>query len=736
VISNVAAFSGGAGGAAHYFGAAGDGGVGVDLSNFSVLYNHGLIHGGAAGGGEMTGNVSAATGGVGALVTGTGTVSPYTYFQNSNDGKIYGGAGGVGAGGTGGAGAKVIDSGTFSNQGYLKGGDGGFQFHGTGGTGGVGMAVDGSGAGSGANNSGMIVGGAGGNDGVGLNNAIGTGGTGGVGVDLTGGGDMLLGAAGAIVGGKGGLGGALDPSAAYGSGTGGVGGVGVYLGSNGDLFVDQGNSVTGGAGGGSAAGQDGAGGTGVVVNGGYYFFTAGTISGGQGGQGGATATSGAAGDAVDFGPQLGSMIVGSGAVFNGGIGGFAIGDTIDMRGLSQADVLADFHVSGSSVGADTEFRGSAAGETLTTTALQNEGTLQFLGNFAGDTFVLSTDGAGTGTDITLQAACYHRGTRIRTLRGEIPIEELAVGEGVITASGVARAIRWLGSRRLECRRHPDPSALWPIRISAGAFADCRPLRDLWVSPGHCLLIDGVLIQAEKLVNGASIVRVPKERVEYWHLELDRHDIVYAEGMPAESYLDTGNRTAFINGGEFIQAFPDFRPKHWSETCAPLVQEGPALHRARETLLERCFVLGHALTRDPAVHLMADGERISPRRLGDSRLAFAVPAGCRRIELRCRTFIPVHVDPASVDTRALGICVGRLAIDGVDVDLDEPSIFARGWHGLESRPDGGRQRWSRAQAPLPAGTRLVLIELAGPSHVWTVPARAPGNVAANSISQAL
>jgi hypothetical protein len=59
----------------------------------------------------------------------------------------------------------------------------------------------------------------------------------------------------------------------------------------------------------------------------------------------------------------------------------------------------------------------------------------------------------------------------------------------------------------------------------------------------------VLIPIRYLVNGASVVQELFGTVTYWHVEVHRHEVLLAEGLPAESYLDTGNRSAFANGGE-------------------------------------------------------------------------------------------------------------------------------------------------------------------------------------------
>jgi hypothetical protein len=315
--------------------------------------------------------------------------------------------------------------------------------------------------------------------------------------------------------------------------------------------------------------------------------------------------------------------------------------------------------------------------------------------------------------------CYAAGTRLLTDRGAVAVEKLQVGDDLVMASGAQRPVRWLGSRRLDCARHPHPSAVWPIRIQGGAFADGVPARDLWVSPGHAILVEDVLIQAEKLVNGATIVQVPLASVEYWHVELDSHDVLLAEGLAAESYLDTGNRAAFLkNGGACVQAHPDFTPKHWAETCVPLVLEGERLEQARGALRERAVALG-CLTEDPDLHVLVDGQRIDALRLTARRVALLLPPGGSRIEMRSRCFVPAQVQPGSEDRRTLGIQVFRVQIDGEEVGLDHPEVWAAGSHPLERGADGQRWRWTRESLALPAGTRLVVFDTCPQPPVYCI-----------------
>ena len=177
--------------------------------------------------------------------------------------------------------------------------------------------------------------------------------------------------------------------------------------------------------------------------------------------------------------------------------------------------------------------------------------------------------------------CFAAGTRIATARDNVAVEALVVGDEVLTVGGVSLPIIWIGHRRVDCSRHPAPRRVWPVRISAEAFGDGMPCRDLWLSPDHAVFVDHVLIPVKHLINGDSVVQVPMDRITYYHVELAQHAVLLAEGLPAESYLDTGDRANFTNGGRSIALYPDLATRiRDAASCAPLVVTGKRLEAAR------------------------------------------------------------------------------------------------------------------------------------------------------------
>lgn len=211
-------------------------------------------------------------------------------------------------------------------------------------------------------------------------------------------------------------------------------------------------------------------------------------------------------------------------------------------------------------------------------------------NLTLDDFIVNTGTASTSISTDVVASCFVTGTRIWTDIGEVPVETLQIGDRVQLVSGAApRPIVWIGQRHVACATHPNPRQVWPVRIAANAFAPDQPARDLFLSPDHALFIDDELIPMKHPINDQTITQVPTETVTYYHVELASHDVILAEGLPVESYLDTGDRTSFANADMVTTLFPTFGPQvdhnlvREAHAIAPIVVSGPILQAVRRRL---------------------------------------------------------------------------------------------------------------------------------------------------------
>ena len=343
-------------------------------------------------------------------------------------------------------------------------------------------------------------------------------------------------------------------------------------------------------------------------------------------------------------------------------------------------------------------------------------------------FTTWTHGAATAVvDDDLSVACFAEGTRLRTVRGEVAVERLAEGDVVVTALGRERVVRWMGHRTLAPSSHPRPWDVQPVRVLARAFGEGMPVRDLRLSPDHAVFVRGVLIPVRYLLNGATVVQEEVSLVTYFHVELANaagdavHDVVLAEGLASESFLDTGNRGAFANGGGAVMLHADFALQVWAaKAFAPLVREGAVLASVRASLLARAGALGHGLTAEPDLCLVADGVEVVAT--WDGEVArFAVPSGAGQVRLRSRSVVPAQVWVAAADHRRLGVAVTGLRVDGCAIALDE-AVLGEGWHAAE-----GGLRWTDGDAVLPCGGGVVVeVQVAGLMRYWE---RRPGVMAA-------
>jgi len=178
----------------------------------------------------------------------------------------------------------------------------------------------------------------------------------------------------------------------------------------------------------------------------------------------------------------------------------------------------------------------------------------FSGDNRGDftvTAPFSTNTIGTPT-----IACFGLGTRIGTPQGDVRVECLKIGDLVRTADGNAVPVRWIGTQTLAPRRVAHGKAL--VQVDAGALGHRLPEADLTLTADHALLIDGLLINAGALVNHTTIRHLPADdlpaRVTVYHVETDDHDIIQANGAPAETFIDYIGRMAFDNYNDYVKLY--------------------------------------------------------------------------------------------------------------------------------------------------------------------------------------
>ena len=287
-------------------------------------------------------------------------------------------------------------------------------------------------------------------------------------------------------------------------------------------------------------------------------------------------------------------VTGSGITLSLNDGGTATLDAADTSLLQQNGyVVFDYQV------APTDHDVSSLAVTGVTL---NGGTiLDSLGDeaqFSGALPAFSNIGIDTGI------ACYCPGTLIATERGEVPVERLAIGDRVAIRSGALRPIKWIGQRSYGGRFLLGRTDILPICFKAGALGDNLPKRDLWISPHHAMHFEtadgeGVLIEAKDLVNGVSIVQAEKvDKVEYFHVELDSHDVIFAEGAPSESFINDDSRGMFHNAHEYAALYPDAVPEP-ARYCAPRREYGYEVEAVRQRIALRAGLLR-----------AADGPRIS------------------------------------------------------------------------------------------------------------------------------
>ena len=157
-----------------------------------------------------------------------------------------------------------------------------------------------------------------------------------------------------------------------------------------------------------------------------------------------------------------------------------------------------------------------------------------------------------------QVFCFAEGTSIATVNGQSAVETLEIGDLIQTESGKAKPVKWIGLQRVH-KLFAGPRLLL-VCIRADALDSGLPHSDLTVTADHGLLVDGVICHAGALVNGTTITRVPLsemgETYTVYHVETEAHEIILANGAPAETFIDNVSRRVFDNYAQFEALYGD------------------------------------------------------------------------------------------------------------------------------------------------------------------------------------
>jgi hypothetical protein len=357
-------------------------------------------------------------------------------------------------------------------------------------------------------------------------------------------------------------------------------------------------------------------------------------------------------------------------------------------------------------------------------------------------FKVSGDQSASQLGFTYDAAtnsttyCLLRGTSVAVPGGTAQVETLRVGDIVVTASGHERRIKWIGQRTYRAAHLARPDMALPVRIAAGAIADGVPYVDLYVSPDHGMFLDGKLVPARLLINGRSIVQEMRPTFEYFHVELESHDILLAEGMPVESFLSVDQARAIFENPKVAAMYPAtdaarVRAAYAMDGFAPLAVNAKTVEPIWRAIAARVGLAvaepSELVVPTPTPMLIAGARRIAPSGVRGAVHTFPVPAGQRTVVLSSPSGVPSQARPWLDDRRRLGVAVGRIRMrdaDGaMDIPLDSPELAA-GWWSVETR-SALIYRWTDGSAVVAVPERM----RDGATLEITVIAQAPAIAAA-------
>lgn len=351
-------------------------------------------------------------------------------------------------------------------------------------------------------------------------------------------------------------------------------------------------------------------------------------------------------ETIAFASDTAELILGDPAEFNGTISSLSLGDTIDISSMPFASQTLNIN------GNTLQITGSIASETAQ---------LQFDTIPSISTIQLFSDG-GTGTDLTI-VPCFLKGTKILQKKGKTPVEDLRIGDLIVSEDGTEVAIKWIGHRTYQQPFTKEEKAAFPVLIKKNSIAKGSPCSDLYLSPEHSILIDRSLIPIKMLINGSTIKIISDfPAIIYYHIELSNHEVIYAENLAVESFIDCKNRENFENYGEYVGLYgAEESPK--MDFAYPKLSYGKKVNQIKRQIANRIRNILEPELENTNVQFQGHLDEVNYR------------------TIRGWVWYP-NFPEASVDIQILlnGSVIAQISADHFRQDLLDAGI-GRGYHGF-------------------------------------------------------
>lgn len=396
-----------------------------------------------------------------------------------------------------------------------------------------------------------------------------------------------------------------------------------------------------------------------------------------------------------------------------GVNGGSITDTtaIKFDGISEGDIKNSAYVDSN----------GSANKNYVTFTLKNDKkiTLNVIG---AETVGYSLKTAPDGSVIyggSAYEVCFLAGSLIHTPDGDIPIEDISIGDQVMTFDyashrKIVKNVSWVGNKKTRVKFDlPDDEAGYPVRIVKDAIAENVPYKDLLITAEHSLFFSGKFIPVRMLVNGATIYYdYSITEYTYYHIEIEKHSVILANGILTESYLDTGNRGSFEQNGNVALLNLKSSEKVWGQDSAyPLVTNREVVEPLYHYINQRAFIMdcprilsNKQLTKDANLHLITENNsKIYPYSHSDGEYLFNIPDDVENVYIASKVSRLCDTIGPFVDNRHyLGVSIGDIVIMADDDYYPITNYLSEkdflGWHALEK----GNHRWTKGKAFLPLG----------------------------------